>query len=147
MVRIDPAHHHHHLPLRIDPGNRAAGADCEKTGRGRAGEYAAFEIQPDQIAVKRRQRAGRAHSAHPLGRNNLPPLVPAFVQQQLADARLVQAVDRNAAAPMTAAGNRLHPAAVQIDPGIVVADPAPIAACAQGAHDLGIEHPRQRAAE
>src|SRR5436305_618596 len=63
------------------------------------------------------------------------PLPNAATQQQQSDARLVAGMDEDPAAPMRAAGHRLHPPAVDLDIGIAVAVPFPILGGADRVHD------------
>ena len=73
------------------------------------------------------------------------------VQEQLADERLVTRADRHPAAPVRAAGDRLHPTHAaarrcQVNPGVVIAFPAPGAAGPDGGGDRFAEHLGQGAA-
>src|SRR5688572_21201773 len=65
MLRIDPAHHQHHAPRRLDPGEGAARADREAARRGHAGKHAAAEVEPDEVAVERSDGAWREHAPDP----------------------------------------------------------------------------------
>ena len=148
MRRIQPAHDNHHLPLRLHPRERAARAHAEEAGSRHAGKHAAFVVQPDQIAVIRRNLAGRAHRLNPFTRQDLFAIGGlAVIQQHLTDQGLVARADGHAAAPVRTARHRRHALAVDLDPGGVVAHPLPIFAGADGARDGFAEDVRQGFAE
>ena len=75
------------------------------------------------------------------------PLVRAAVEEQLPDPRLVARADRDAAAPVRAAGHRRQTLAVDLDPSIVVTHPAEVAAAADRLQDVLEEHLLQRLPE
>ncbi len=131
----------------IDPGGVAAGADGEEAALGCRRHTGAQRVEPPQEAVAGVQRAGGQGLREPVVGQDAPPAPEAAVQRQLADAGLVLGMDEHPAAPVAAAGDRLHAHAVHVDKRVVVAVPLPVGGGADRGHDPFGEHLRQRAAE
>ena len=67
-----------------------------------------------------------------------------MTQGEIAKPAHVVGIDEHAAAPVAAAGHRLHHVAVEHHPGVLVAEPAPGVGGADRVHDGFLEHLRQR---
>src|ERR1700731_3986100 len=144
--RVGPPQHRDDVALGIDPGQVAAGAPRVVTRLGSVRVKGAPGIQPPQIAVLRVERTGLEHPLDPGFRENAPaPPHPASEQHQTYP-RLVARRDEDAASPMAAARDGLHPPSVDLDPGVAVARPLPIGRGTDRVHDQLAEHLGQRAA-
>ena len=93
------------LRCRIDPHHVTPRAEHEPARARSIDEQSPVAIEPCEPAVERSHFAGCLHALRPLVRNDLPALVHAAVQQQLADTRLVARADFYATTPVRAAGN------------------------------------------
>ena len=100
--------------------------------------------EPIHEAVGRLGRGRRARPGDPLLRQKLAVFPLAVAQGEIAEPAHVIGVDEHSAAPMSAAGDGLHGRAVEHDPGIFIAVPAPGVAGADRVHDVVLEHLRQR---
>ena len=70
----------------------------------------------------------------------MPTTGSTLIEQELAKTGLIVAADRHAAPPMGPAGPGLDAVPVEVDPGVVVADPASGIAGANRPHDGVAEH-------
>src|SRR5258706_16429342 len=104
-VRVYPAHYQYHASPGFHPRERTARTDGEVTRCRHAGKYALRVVDPDQVAIERRDRGRCAHALDPLRRYHLAAVRLAVIEQQPADARLVEAADGHSAAPMGTSGD------------------------------------------
>src|SRR5262245_18831480 len=144
-VVVDPAHDRDKIVLGIDIDHIEPVAIVHKGGARRTWPLFAISVEEivDESVGRLQSGRGEGH-AHPPLRQQLPvaPLAPP--QCEIAEARHVIGVDEHAASPMASTGHRLDRLAVDHNPGIVVAEPAPGVGRADGIHNLLFEHLRQR---
>lgn len=146
-LRVEPAHDQRDASLRLDPHERTARADAEVTRFRHARKHAATRVEPHQIPVVRRERAGRLHPRDPFGRQHAASVGDAAVEQHLRNFQLIVRAHRHAAAPVRTARHRLDARTVDVDPRVVIADPLPVLARADGPHDGLAKHLGQGLAE
>ena len=134
------------IVLPVDVDDVAAVALERDRGRRGARErrLRARVEEPVHVAVAVVRRAGRTRHVDPLLRDDLAILPLPVAQEEIAEARHVARRDEHAAAPVAAAGHRLDAPAVEIDPRVLVAVPAPRARRADRLHDLLAQKLRQR---
>src|ERR1700716_1615417 len=134
-LTIDPANHGYEIMLRIDIDHVGAVADVGKCG-GRSTRPAlpVGVEKPVHVPVDRLGLGGRACLIDPLIREQLTIFPLAATQCEVTETGHVVGIDVHAAAPVPTAGHRLHRAAIQHHPGILVAKPAPGAGGADRVH-------------
>ena len=100
-------------------------------------------VEPPEVAVVGLDRRRRQRTRDPVRREQALPGPHTVALHQQAEAGEIAGVDDHPATEVAAAGHRLHAQAVQGDPRVPVALPAPGRRRADGIHHPTLEHLRR----
>lgn len=110
----------------------------------RAGEEFVIGVEKKvHISIGRFHGCGGQGLFYPLFRDQMIPVPLPAMQGQQSEASHVVGVDEHTAAPMAAAADALHGLAVEYDPGIAIAIPAPGIGGTDGVHNILFDDLRQ----
>src|SRR5262245_19055221 len=142
---LDPADDDDQVVLPVDVDDVAAIALEGHHRRRRVWKWLAVRVEePVHEAVGLIRWPWRPRHLDPLGRYDLPILPFAVPQEQVSEPCHIARRDEHATAPMAPAGHRLYAAAVELDPGILVAVPSPRARRANWFHHFFPQHLGER---
>src|SRR5690606_15503496 len=141
----DPADHDHQLVLGTHVDEVVASADVDERTT-RAGFHLlslVVQVPVHEAVAGLDGRGGEGHR-HPLVGEDRLALPPPPVHREQPESSLVVCVDEEPSTPVGATADRLHRYAIEEDPGVVIAKPAPAVGGADRIEDVLLRDLRER---
>lgn len=140
---VNPACHQDKIVFGVDPQDAGAGAYGGIAGLRRCGPFTPSGIEPPEQPVSGIDGAWFAQGVGPAFGQTAPAFPDPVLMNQQAEAGVIEAVDMQAAAPVGAAGHRMHAVSADLHIRIAVSVPGPGLRCADRIHDTCFQDFRQ----